>query len=90
MSTRILELFAGKSVMKRSGVDQLSDREFEVFRLLGQGLSKHEIGKRFQMSAKTVDSHRANTKKKLDMKTTSELISYSASWAAHEANGRSR
>ena len=42
------------------------------------------------MSAKTVDSHRANIKKKLDMKTTSELISYSASWAAHEANSRSR
>lgn len=83
MSAHFLEQLSGRpSSQIRSPVEQLSDREFEVFELIGQGLSAHEIAKRLYLSAKTVDAHRANIKEKLKIKTTAELISYAARWNA--------
>jgi DNA-binding NarL/FixJ family response regulator len=83
MSAHFLEQLSGRSSSQiRSPVEQLSDREFEVFELIGQGLSAHEIAKRLCLSAKTVDAHRANIKEKLKIKTTAELISYAARWNA--------
>jgi DNA-binding NarL/FixJ family response regulator len=79
MSAHILERFSGgQAAPVCSLVAQLSDREFGVFELLGQGLSAHEIAARLHISTKTVDAHRANIKAKLVIKTTSELISYAA------------
>ena len=75
-----------KIVSARHDGAQLSDREFEVFELLGEGVSAHEIAKRLHLSAKTVDAHRANIKAKLIIKTTSELISYAERWMEHRAN----
>jgi DNA-binding NarL/FixJ family response regulator len=83
MAAHLLEQLSGKSSSQmRSPVEQLSDREFEVFELIGQGLSAHEIAKRLYLSAKTVDAHRANIKEKLQIQTTAELISYAARWNA--------
>ena len=62
---------------------QLSDREFEVFELIGQGLSTHDIATRLHLSVKTVRVHRANVKRKLDVETSSKLISYAARWIEH-------
>jgi DNA-binding NarL/FixJ family response regulator len=87
MSAHILERFSGgQAAPVCSLVAQLSDREFGVFELLGQGLSAHEIAARLHISTKTVDAHRANIKAKLVIKTTSELISYAARWIEHRAN----
>ena len=87
MSAHILERFSGgQAAPVCSLVAQLSDREFEVFELLGEGLSAHEIAGRLHISTKTVDAHRANIKAKLVIKTTSELISYAARWIEHRAN----
>ena len=87
MSTHILEIFSGgQAAAERSSIAQLSDREFEVFELIGEGLSGHKIAARLHLSAKTVDAHRANIKEKLDIKTTSELISFAARWMAYRAN----
>jgi DNA-binding NarL/FixJ family response regulator len=86
-SARVLGLFSshGKAVSStRSGIERLSDREFHVFQLLGQGLSAHEIGTRLHLCAKTIDAHRANIKRKLSIKSTPELISYAAQWSTHE------
>src|ERR1700741_3221649 len=81
MSAHILETFSGgQAASARSLIAQLSDREFEVFELLGEGLSAREISERLHLSAKTVDAHRANIKAKLVINTTSELISYAARW----------
>lgn len=83
VSARILEIFTrGQSERKRSSIEQLSDREFEIFELIGTGLSSRRIADRLHLSAKTVDTHRASIKKKLNFQTTSELISYAARWAA--------
>ena len=87
MSAHILERFSGgQAAPVCSLVAQLSDREFGVFELLGQGLSAHEIAARLHISTKTVDAHRANIKEKLVIKTTSELISYAARWIEHRTN----
>ncbi|MBV8481233.1 MAG: response regulator transcription factor [Verrucomicrobia bacterium] len=83
MSAHILEIFSGgQAVSDRSSIQNLSDREFEVFEALGQGLSSHEIAKKLHLSAKTVDAHRANIKTKLKINTTAELISFAARWMA--------
>ena len=87
MSARILERFSGgQAAPVCSLVAQLSDREFGVLELLGEGLSAHEIAAKLHISTKTVDAHRANIKAKLVIKTTSELISYAARWIEHRDN----
>src|SRR6516165_10473722 len=69
MSAHILETFSGgPAASVRSLIAQLSDREFEVFELLGEGLSARKIAERLHLSTKTVDAHRANIKTKLVIK----------------------
>lgn len=85
MSSRILEVFSGRrQVARRSGIEQLSDREFEVFQLIGQGLSTRDVARRLRVSVKTVDAHRAKIKDKLGIKSMTELISSAARWSAQE------
>jgi DNA-binding NarL/FixJ family response regulator len=86
MSAHILEIFSGgQAALDRSSIENLSDREFEVFESLGAGLSSQQIAKKLHLSAKTVDAHRANIKTKLNIKTTAELIAYAARWISHRA-----
>jgi DNA-binding NarL/FixJ family response regulator len=81
MSAHILEIFSGAQPgTDRTSMKNLSDREFEVFQALGEGLSSHEIARKLHLSAKTVDAHRANIKTKLKINTTAELISFAARW----------
>jgi DNA-binding NarL/FixJ family response regulator len=87
-SAQIVEIFSGQqSGGERSPIAQLSDREFEVFQLVGQGLAAQEIGERMSISAKTVEAHRANIKSKLGLGTVAELIAYAARWAASQTGG---
>ena len=60
----------------------LTDREFEVFQLIGQGLSAQQIGRRLSLSAKTVGTHRQHIKQKLKVRTGPELIRHAVRWAA--------
>ena len=57
----------------RERLRQLSDRELEVFELIGQGLRKRDIAERLRLSANTVETHRAGIKKKLKLGSASEL-----------------
>lgn len=61
-------------------VRDLTDRELEVFSLIGRGFSTSQIAEQLHISGKTVESHRENIKKKLDMRSSSELIRYAAQW----------
>lgn len=56
--------------------DMLTTREREVLQLVGQGLTSKQIGNRFSISPRTVEVHRANVMRKLNLGTTSELIRY--------------
>jgi DNA-binding NarL/FixJ family response regulator len=62
MSARILEIFSGGRQKSASPIGRLTDREFEVFQLIGQGRSTHEVAQHLRISAKTVEVHRANRK----------------------------
>jgi len=81
MSAKILELFSGRRAEAESApVGKLSDREFEVFQLIGQGKSTKEIAAGLHLSTKTVEVHRINIKQKLDLKSAPELIRYAVRW----------
>ena len=88
-SARIVEIFSGQpsAAQERSPVAQLSDREFEVFQLIGQGLATQEAGARLNICAKTVEAHRLNIKSKLGIGTAAELIAYAARWASSQTSG---
>jgi DNA-binding NarL/FixJ family response regulator len=79
ISTRILENVAGKRP-KASPIERLSDREFEVFQLIGRGKSTAQIAQELHLSTKTVEAHRARVKEKLDLRTMPELISFASRW----------
>lgn len=86
MSARILESFSGhRPEETASPVARLSDREFEVFQLIGQGKGTKEIAQHLNLSVKTVEVHRAKIKEKLSLVTATDLVRYAVRWA--EAQG---
>jgi DNA-binding NarL/FixJ family response regulator len=64
----------------RSRLDVLTDREFEVFRLIGEGKGTRTIAEQLQLSPKTVDVHRANIKFKLGLRDLPSLIRSAVCW----------
>jgi DNA-binding NarL/FixJ family response regulator len=80
MSAKILETFSGHKRDAQSPVENLSDREFEVFQLLGQGRGTRQIAQHLHISVKTVEVHRTNIRKKLALSNGSELVSYAIRW----------
>lgn len=86
MSARILENFSGRRTQAAaSPVARLSDREFEVFQLIGQGKSTRETAHHLKLSIKTVEVHRAHIKDKLELKSATDLVRYAVRWV--EAQG---
>jgi DNA-binding NarL/FixJ family response regulator len=87
ISARILDSISGRTQGK-SPVETLSDREFEVFQLIGQGLSTAEMAEKLRVSVKTIEVHRVNIKTKLGIPTAPELIRYAVRWLeSDEARG---
>jgi DNA-binding NarL/FixJ family response regulator len=65
-------------------VETLTDRELEVFQLIGQGLKTHEIGERLHLSVKTIETHREHIKEKLNIPNASELAQQAIAWVHGE------
>ena len=61
---------------EKSPHDALSDREFEVLRLLVEGLGPTDIGERLHLSVKTVSTHKTRILEKLNLGSTAELVRY--------------
>ena len=61
-------------------MDRLTDREFEVLELIGQGLQGREIAQQLHLSVKTVDAHREHIKRKLGLGSATELLTYAVQW----------
>jgi len=82
VSTRLLGSYSGKAARPEtpSPVESLTDRELEVFTLIGQAKETKEISRRLCMSAKTVEAHRASIKRKLKLKTGPELTRHAVLW----------
>jgi DNA-binding NarL/FixJ family response regulator len=82
---RILgRLVGGRSAaehLAQSPLERLSDREVEVLALLGRGMTVKEIAAHLHLSTKTIDAHRDHLKKKLGLKSSSELLRYAVTVA---------
>lgn len=65
----------------RHGIERLSDREMQVFQLLGASYSSREIAEQFHLSHKTVETHCEKIKHKLSFNTTAELKQFARKWA---------
>jgi DNA-binding NarL/FixJ family response regulator len=80
-STRLFGSLTGQRPAKTlSPVEQLTDRELEVFTLVGQAKETKDISRRLGMSVKTVEAHRASIKRKLKLKTGPELTRHAVLW----------
>jgi DNA-binding NarL/FixJ family response regulator len=80
-----------KSGIQREGLGNLTDRELQVFQLLGAGMSTRDMATKLHLSIKTIETHRENIKRKLKLSTSAELIRYSANWVERQnmgSNGR--
>ncbi len=69
-----------------SPVERLTDREFQVFRLLGSGLGTRKIAKKLNRSVNTVETHRRHIRKKLNLEDADELVSYAIRWEIDSHN----
>jgi DNA-binding NarL/FixJ family response regulator len=72
---------AGRTLETDSPLDALSDRELEVFRLLGQGRGTRQIAEALRLSIKTIESHREHIKQKLSLESGAELARRATQWA---------
>lgn len=78
----------GRQPIGSSPAEVLSDRELEVFELLGRGLATKEIAGQLRVSVGTIDTHRAEIKRKLGLETGTELLQHSVRWVEADAGVR--
>jgi DNA-binding NarL/FixJ family response regulator len=81
MQERALQVFAGEAATAgRSGVERLTDRELEVFELIGRGQSTRDISSQLHLSVSTVETYRAHLKEKLQLSSGTELTHRAIEW----------
>jgi DNA-binding NarL/FixJ family response regulator len=85
MAQKMMHHFIGRSgVARRSTMDDLTDRELEVFRLIGQGHGTRQIAEELHLSVKTVESYYAHIKEKLALRNARELVQHAVQWVANQ------
>ncbi len=92
VSPDVAEMFAEKFVDRKlavgaSPIEQLSDRELEVFSFLGQGYEARRIADRLSLSVKTVQAYCARIKEKLNVANGTELLREAVHWHENRASG---
>jgi len=83
MNRKILLKHIGASPEQQPQItpeDCLSEREFEVFRLIGKGMQPRDMARKLCRSTKTIETHRTNIRKKFGMTSASEVIRYAIEW----------
>ena len=81
MSSRLISRMAdGNADPTGNPLERLSDRELEVFQLIGQGLRTRQIAERLCLSIKTIESYREHIKHKLDLQNSAELFQHALQW----------
>jgi DNA-binding NarL/FixJ family response regulator len=82
MTEKLLERHVGSEGQDPSGslIETLSDRELEVFRLIGRGMRTVGIAERLHLSAKTVETYRDRIRTKLDLNDRESLVHYATKW----------
>ena len=80
MTERLLARVGQGESPALSPVENLSDRELEVFEMIGNGLTTHQVAARLHLSPKTVESYRENLKRKLSLRNSTELTQHAVQW----------
>lgn len=79
---RLLEkAVRGPKAVGRSSIESLTDRELQVFELIGNGMSTGRIAERLHLSPKTIDTYRQKIREKLDLESAAALNHFAAQWA---------
>jgi DNA-binding NarL/FixJ family response regulator len=82
MASRLLHVLVdGRAETGTSPAERLSDRELEVFQLIGQGFGNTEIARQLHLSPKTVETYRGHIKEKLNLSSATEVLQYAIRWA---------
>ena len=85
MANKLLQQYrSGQTAETDSRLASLSDRELEVFRLIGEGLGTRQIAEGLHLSMKTVESYQAHLKEKLSLNTGRELMQHAIQWKLNE------
>jgi DNA-binding NarL/FixJ family response regulator len=89
VSDQMAKKFLGNAFQRKSGagadpVAKLSDREFEIFRLIGGGYKVSQIADRIHLSVKTIETYRARIKEKLNITDASKLLQYAIKWVSSD------
>lgn len=74
----------GANVSEHTSVSDLTDRELEVFRLIGEGQGTRQIAEALHLSVKTVESYQAHIKEKLSLRSARELVQHAVEWNVRE------
>ncbi len=85
-SARIVHKMVGKSITPAFAVDRLTDRELEVFQLLGRGLRTRQIAEELHLGTKSVETYRARIKEKLKLVDSTDLLLHAIRWV-HSLGG---
>jgi DNA-binding NarL/FixJ family response regulator len=83
---RVVGRFAGNRAQEASSpLEKLSDRELQVFRLIGKGFGTRKIAEALDLSVKTVETHCCHIKRKLGLEDCNALLQHAVSWAQRES-----
>jgi DNA-binding NarL/FixJ family response regulator len=74
----------GSHTASHSSVAELTNRELEVFRLIGEGHGTRQIADELHLSVKTVESYQAHIKEKLSLRSARELVQHAVQWSVSE------
>jgi DNA-binding NarL/FixJ family response regulator len=81
------QIVRGTDPVGRSPVSMLSDRELEIYRLIGSGHATRQIADELHISVKTVESYQAHIKVKLSLRSARELVQHAIEWTVTEKAG---
>src|ERR1700691_4307885 len=85
VANRMLKHYiTGAGTLRNSSIADLSDRELEVFRLIGEGHGTRQIAEELHLSIKTVESYQAHIKEKLSLRSARELMQHAIQWNMNE------
>jgi DNA-binding NarL/FixJ family response regulator len=86
-STMLQQFVHGTSAPKSSPLLNLTDRELEVFRLMGEGRGTRQIADELHLSVKTIESYQAHLKEKLALRNARELLQHAIEWTVNLNGG---
>ena len=85
MSAKLITNYASGTPGESNLTDRLSDRELEILELIGKGRDIHEIARTLHISSKTVETHRAHIKEKLNLQNARQVARFAVQWVAEES-----